>query len=214
MKKQKKTNKKNKQTETERRRKENTTDLIQQHRKKTGSAISLALLYVCICGYHKNFAKILNNYQKCWLTIVITFIAQHLVSAWPSSSLTLYCLLTVWDLSLPETPSKIFWLSYCQSPTLNWLTLVFYHPYFLFWIFTQVHVGSHGYSSLYILAQRLSRQKKIFQTIWHCSKMLKTKIFFILTAIHKYTQRPTHVLTHTHIYIYIYIHECIFLYHK
>ena len=66
---QKKKKKKKKKKERERkeeRKKSQITDLMKQHRKKVGSAISLAL---CLCVYVV-ITGILNTYQKSWLTLV------------------------------------------------------------------------------------------------------------------------------------------------
>ena len=171
------------------------------------------ILCAFTCGYHGNPAKILHSYQKCW---IIIFIAQCLISDWPSSSLILCCLLTPWNSSLPVSLSwllRVFfwtarfsvlastvWLSYSRSPTPNWQTyFVNFAPYFQSHRFTQAH--------LFMWSLHQKRQRMTFQTIWSCSKMLKIK-FLPWPPIHEHIERPpgpthTHVYTHTHTHTHI-----------
>ena len=135
--------------------------------------------------YRENLAKILNSSQNC------RSISGH----------RLYC------------PVSFSWLRDSFAPSFR-LNLLLVSPALRIWVpllndqrpwsFSPFPSGlavSRRHSSLFGLRTRIERQRKIFQTVWRCAKMLKTYLSLTLAATHN-----THPHTHTHIYIYIYIY--------
>ena len=174
-------------------------------RKKARSGTFWHSACMCVmCGYHENSAKILHSYQRSWLISLLRSwsLLCHCLH-WPHVTFWLLETLLSW-VSFPnyETLCWSLWLCVLDSIVQPYILGLTARPHILgftarlsvpastplsctFFLIDQRPwsllsptsglVGSCGPNSLCGLHSKIDRQRKTFQTIWCCSKMLKIK---------------------------------------